>query len=379
LSALHAATFLSVGFYLPFFPLWLQSRGLDPALIGLVVAIPIGVRILATAPLLSLADRSFGARRLLLASHCGQLVGFPLLIVAEGNLAIIVLVAVVAFFQAAVIPGNDLVTTTAVQRYPGLHYGRLRGAGSAAFFVASIAAGYLLGAFGAEVVPVALALTPLVAIVATLAAIPKSLAEIPTAAEIDGPADGKLPTSLWMLLVAAALTQGSHGALYAFGSIYWRSAGFADSAIGYFWATGVIAEIMVFMLLGRAVGRGFGLGLLLVGSGAAAIRFGIMSLAPEMGVTFVLQAMHSLSFGASHLGAMAALTALAPAHAKGRAQGIYASLAAFATAASTLASGPLYEAAGPFVFAAMAPLGGLGFLLTLAAARLLRSQPQRAG
>ena len=104
LGALHAASFVSHGFYLPFFPLWLQSKGLDPALIGLVVAIPIFVRIVATAPLLSLADRSFGARRLLLMSHLGQIVGFPLLLLAQDKATIIGLVGLVSLAQAAVIP-----------------------------------------------------------------------------------------------------------------------------------------------------------------------------------------------------------------------------------------------------------------------------------
>src|SRR3712207_8280789 len=119
LGALHAASFTSHGIYLPFFPLWLESKALSPTLIGLVVAIPIIVRIVATAPLLSLADRSFGARRLLLASHMGQMLGFPLLMLTDSSAAIIALVALVAFAQAAVIPGNDLVSTNAVQRHPG--------------------------------------------------------------------------------------------------------------------------------------------------------------------------------------------------------------------------------------------------------------------
>ncbi|MDF2812864.1 MAG: transporter [Microvirga sp.] len=379
LSALHAASFFSHGFYLPFFPLWLQSKGLDPALIGLVVAIPIIVRILATAPLLSLADRSFGARRLLVISHLGQMIGFPLLFLAQDSLTIIGLVALVSIAQAAVIPGNDLVTTSAVQHYPGLNYGRLRGVGSIAFFVANIVGGYLVGAFGAGVVPLALSLIPALGIAATLLAVPRPLSEIASAAPSEMAASTVLPKVLWIVMIAAALTQGSHGALNAFASIYWQSLGFADAAIGYFWAAGVIAEIIVFMVLGQAVGRGSGLGLLLIGSGASAIRFSIMSLQPDMATTFVLQAMHSLSFGASHLGAMAALTALAPARVRGRAQGIYGSLAALTTATATIASGVIYRESGAAVFAAMAPLGAAGFVLTLVAARMLKNQPQRAG
>ncbi|MGO4572317.1 MFS transporter [Microvirga sp. 2TAF3] len=379
LSALHAASFFSHGFYLPFFPIWLQSKALSPAIIGIVVAIPIIVRIVATAPLLSLADRSFGPRRLLLASHLGQMAGFPLLMLAQDSLTIIGLVALVAIAQAAVIPGNDLVTTAAVQRHPGLNYGRIRGFGSISFFIANIAAGYLVGAFGAGIVLVALTLIPILGIIATLIAVPDGGADIPEKAEDGSPAAKALPKVLWIVMIAAAMIQGSHGALNAFASIYWQSQGFADSVIGYFWAAGVIAEIMVFIFLGKAVGRGSGLGLLMIGASAAVIRFTVLSLHPGTAVTFVLQTMHSLTFGASHLGAMAALTALAPLHARGRAQGIYGSLAALFTAASTIASGVIYKESGAAVFAAMAPLGAIGFILLLAAARMLKTQPQRAG
>jgi PPP family 3-phenylpropionic acid transporter len=120
-------------------------------------------------------------------------------------------------------------------------------------------------------------------------------------------------------------------------------------------------------------------GLILIGSAAAAIRFTILSLHPGLGLTFVLQTMHSLSFAATHIGTMAALTALAPKHARGRAQGIYGSLAALATAISTLVSGMIYKEAGALVFAAMAPLGIAGFILMLIVTRLLKTQPQREG
>jgi len=380
LGALQAASFTSHGMYLPFFPLWLQSKALSPTLIGFVVAIPIVVRILATAPLLSLADRSFGARRLLLASHLGQLVGFPLFLLTDSSLAIIVLVALVAVAQSCIIPGNDLVSTNAIQRDPGLNYGRIRGAGSVAFFVTNIVGGYLVGAFGADVVILALTLIPLLGIAATLIVVPHEVPEpsAPTAST-EGSAAPKLSRILWLVLIAGAVTQGSHGALNAFASIHWRSIGFSDEVIGYFWATGVIAEILIFIVLGRAVGRGSGVDLILIGSAAAVIRFSLMSLQPGTGVMLALQAMHALSFAATHIGTMAALTALAPMQARGRAQGIYGSLAALTTAVSTMLSGLIYSEAGAGVFAAMAPLGAVGVVLALLVLRLQKDQPQRAG
>jgi PPP family 3-phenylpropionic acid transporter len=380
LGALQAASFASHGMYLPFFPLWLQSKALSPTLIGFVVAIPIVVRILATAPLMSLADRSLGARRLLMASHLGQLIGFPLFLLSDSNIAIIALVALVAIAQSCVIPGNDLVSTNAVQKHPGLNYGRIRGAGSVAFFITNIVGGYLVGAFGADVVIVALTLIPILGVAATLMAVPH---DVPETSIADEPrkdqAAPRLSTILWIVLIAGAVTQGSHGALNAFASIYWRSIGFSDEVIGYFWAAGVIAEILVFIFLGRTVGRGSGVGLILIGSAAAAIRFTIMSLQPGVEVMFVLQAMHALSFAATHIGTMAALTALAPMQARGRAQGIYGSLAALTTAVSTVVSGMIYSEMGAGVFAAMAPLGAIGVVLMLVVVRMQRNQPQRAG
>lgn len=379
LGALQAASFVSTGVYLPFFPLWLQSKALPPTVIGIVVAIPIIVRILVSAPLLILADRSFGARRLLLCSHLGQIAGFPLLLMVDSSAAIIAIVALVAVAQAAVIPANDLVVTNAVQRQRGLNYGWIRGGGSVAFFLANIAAGYLVGGFGAGVVIVALTLIPILGISATRSAVPREMPDGQIGADDrQRPASPGLPKVLWLILIAAALTQGTHGALNAFASIHWSSQGFPDYTIGYLWAAGVVAEILVFFMLGQAVGRHSGVGLILVGSAAAAVRFTVMSLNPSLGLTFVLQAMHSLSFGATHLGTMAALAAFAPLHARGRAQGVYGSLAALVMALSTVASGAIYREAGAAVFAAMAPLGAIGFILTLISVRFL-PQPHKAG
>src|SRR5690606_16577490 len=113
---------------------------------------------------------------------------------------------------------------------------------------------------------------------ATVIAVPQEVPETGADAPGGGAAGARFPKALWLLMIAAALTQGCHGALNAFASIHWRALGFSDATIGYFWAAGVIAEILIFMLLGRAVGRGTGAGLILVGAAAAIIRFTAMSL-----------------------------------------------------------------------------------------------------
>jgi PPP family 3-phenylpropionic acid transporter len=380
LSALHAATFTGIGVYLSFFPVWLQSRAMSATTIGLVIAVPILVRIVAAAPLLTLADRRLGPRRLLIGCHGVQIALYPVLFFVENELAITAMVALLAVAQAAVIPGNDLVTTNAIRDGAHLNYGRVRVWGSVAFLSASIAAGYLVDALGPQIILWALALTPLIALVTTMLALPPGAAPVRAlGAPEAAPATVSLPRVLWLVMAGVAATQASHGAIYAFGSIHWRALGFSDTAIGYLWAIGVVAEIGIFYFLGQAVGRKrAALGLIMLGGAAAAVRFATLALDPSLAVTFGLQALHGLTFGATHLGGMAALAAFAPAAARGRAQGLFASASALGMAAATIVSGPVYRAEGSLVFAAMAPLGLIGLLFAVWAARMTAAEGREA-
>ena len=40
LALFYAALFVSIGIQLPFFPLWLEAKGLDAGMIGIVLAAP---------------------------------------------------------------------------------------------------------------------------------------------------------------------------------------------------------------------------------------------------------------------------------------------------------------------------------------------------
>jgi PPP family 3-phenylpropionic acid transporter len=374
LSLLHAASFVGIAIYLSFFPVWLASRGMDAATIGFVLAIPMVVRILVTAPLLGLADRSVGPRRLLLACHLAQVVGYTVLALLANNIAIAVMIALLAIVHAPVMPGNDLVTTNAIRDGAPLNYGRVRVWGSISFLCSSILTGYLVDGIGPQVVVWGLAVTPLLGIAATALALPSRSSTTSAATDRPQPRTA-LPLVLWIVMAAASFTQASHAAIYAFGSIHWRSIGFSDTVIGYLWAVGVLAEIGALVWLGRGVGQGTAaLRLIVIGSAATIVRFLLMAADSGPAATFALQALHGLSFGATHLGAIAALTTLAPDRAQGRAQGLYVATVALTMAVMTIASGPLYRVLGSLTFATMAPLGLIGLALTLVAMRMLASR-----
>jgi PPP family 3-phenylpropionic acid transporter len=380
LAALHAASFGGIGVYVPFFPIWLESRGLPASWIGIVLAVPIIVRILVTAPLMTLADRSVGARRLIAGACFAVSAIYLTLLAVSGPVAIAVLVALMAVAQAPIIPTADLVTIQAIRRDSRLDYGRVRLWGSIAFLIASIGGGYLLEVLPADAVVWFLFSLAVGAMATAWAVVPESApahADLRPESVRSDPAG--IPLALWFVIGAGACTQASHGALYAFGSIHWRDLGFSSATIGLLWAVGVVAEILVFAVLGRSVGRGSALGLLLLGAGAGLIRFAALAADPGLAATFVLQALHGLTFGATHLGTMGALAQLAPEGGRGRAQGVMASAHAFAMASATGLSGLLFRAAGPLVFLAMVPLAAAGLAFALLARRTARAHPQSAG
>src|SRR5207302_3253963 len=93
LALFYAGLFVVVGIQLPFFPVWLQAKGLDPEAIGLVVAAPILVRVVAVPIAARLADRHGALRQVLVASSAGAAVGYTLVGWAEGLPAILASVA----------------------------------------------------------------------------------------------------------------------------------------------------------------------------------------------------------------------------------------------------------------------------------------------
>ena len=72
LGLFYAAYFLFGGIQLPFFPLWLEARGLDAHTIGLVIAVPMHVRIVATPMIAHQADRHRALKATLVLASVGR-------------------------------------------------------------------------------------------------------------------------------------------------------------------------------------------------------------------------------------------------------------------------------------------------------------------
>jgi PPP family 3-phenylpropionic acid transporter len=373
LSLLYAVVFTEIGIAMPFMPVWLDALGLDAAVIGVLLALPIATRIVATAPLMSLLDRGLGPRRLILLGSLALSLTYALMPPAAGIgwpcLAVLVVLNAVA--GAPLVPCIDYLTLAAVRHDARLAYSRIRMAGSVAFLLANLAGGLLLSALGGQLA-VPLLLTGLALSAALVAWRSRSVAGLPQAAE--GAGRPRLPLKLWLCIGAAAAIQASHGAIYGFGSIYWTGQGIPAAWVGSLWATGVLAEIALFagMPALPAAWRS-PVRLLALGGSAAILRaVGMFVLGDRLPALVPLQCLHGLTFGATQLGAMAAVSAYAPDGARGRAQGTLSAVNAGISVVATLVSGLAYRAGGPLAFLLMAPLAAAGLGLAFASGRAAR-------
>lgn len=370
LSLLHALTFLSVGVYIPFFPLWLASRGVSDVAIGVLLTIPIVARVLAASGAAGLGDGRVPPVLLLAGLNLAGALFYAAMAAQSDPWVIGLLMALSATATAGVIPLADMLTTAQVRAGAGIDYGRVRLWGSVSFFAANLLGGVVIARQGAGIVPMAMAACFACAALLALAAPspPRGLSATPPR----GAPRAGFGAAFWWAIAAVACINATHGALYAFGSLHWRNLGYSEEAIGGFWAVGVAAEILLFLVAGGIVARGVaGLFWIGVGGGAAVVRFGVMAVDPGPWTTLALQCLHGLSFGCLHLGAMAVVSALAPDGRRAAAQGRLVAVSAFASAAATLISGPVFQNHGALVFLAMTPLAILGCVFAALAKRNL--------
>jgi MFS transporter, PPP family, 3-phenylpropionic acid transporter len=178
----------------------------------------------------------------------------------------------------------------------------------------------------------------------------------------DGPkADTGSLVELWRigiyrrLLVVAFLVVGSHALNDAFAVIQWRAAGYDSVAVSLLWSEAVLAEVLVFFLLGPWLVARLGLaGSAAVSAIAGCLRWGVMASTTAMPALVVVQAFHGLTFALMHLAAMGVLASCIPGRLAATAQTVYGNCAlGIASATMTLASGYLYGWFGLGAFWAM--------------------------
>jgi len=367
LAIFYAALFAALGVQVPFLPLWLAARGLDASTIGMVLSVPMIVRLLAIPLATRIADGQDALRAVIAIASALAMLGYGVLGLAQGALAVTIAFALASVFYTPLMPLADAYALRGLGAL-GRAYGPVRLWGSAAFIVGSFGAGLVLDVVPARdliwLVGVALVITAAAA--CTLS--PLALREASMAKPSQSARNLLRDPALLAAMAAASLIQASHAVYYGFSALDWAAAGLDGGAIGALWALGVIAEIVLFAMSGRLPVAPTTL--ILFGAAGAVVRWGAMAFDPPAALLAPLQCLHGLSFGATHLGALGFIARTAPAEAGATAQGYLAVALGLAMAAAMAAAGVLYARWGSFAYAAMALVAAAGGIFALAARSL---------
>ncbi|MEJ2377314.1 MAG: MFS transporter [Pseudolabrys sp.] len=350
LAALYAALFMGIGIQMPFFPVWLKARGLDAGMIGVVLAAPLVARLIAIPLVTRQADRRDALRAAIALASAASVVGYGLVGLAPGPAAILVAYALASLAFTPIMP---LAETYALKGLSARSraYGPVRLWGSATFIVGSMTAGFVADHIPARDLIWLIVAASLVTALAVLGLAPlRAAAHAPAAPRRHPLRDPPFIA----VLAAASLIQASHAVYYGFSALQWRAAGLDGTAIAGLWALGVAAEIVLFALQGRLPPFFSPAVLMITGGLGATLRWSIMALDPPAQWLPMVQMLHALSFGATHLGALGFVARHTPPGQGATAQGYLALAIGTTMAAMTGVSGVLYGAFGVRAYAAMA-------------------------
>ncbi|MEO5375778.1 MAG: 3-phenylpropionate MFS transporter [Alphaproteobacteria bacterium] len=361
LSLYYAAAFTVVGINLPFWPVWLESRGLSAAEIGTVLAVALWARIVVNSIAAHIVDRTGFRRGVMVVLAAASLCLYALFPLAEGFWSLCALSALSGGLFAAITPlGDNLSMLIAYAR--GFDYGRIRLWGSLGFIAAAVVGGSLLKLHPPSIILWAMlfGVAATLATCATLPAAPTRGAGGRSAHAYRWLLSQRL---FWLFLGTTSLINASHAVYYGFATLHWRQAGLGSDTIGLLWGEAVVAEVILFAFSGSVVARVGPAGLLLLGAVGSTVRWLVLGTTTWLPALAVEQTLHALTFGATHLGAMHFIARAVPFGVSARAQALYSSVSMGAVfGLAMLASGRLYESWQGEAFLVCAGLAAAGCL-----------------
>lgn len=307
-AALSGSYFAFIGVTNPFLPLWFKDIGLSLFAISLWGGLQSATRVVGPFFWGYLGDAT-GKRVLLMrwASSLALASSVLLLLPAFGTpwpaLLLFALLFFISIQTSALMPMSESALAQAVSQsgaFDAAQYGRVRLFGSLGFMVMVLAAGAWFDVFGIEhFIPAWLLM------MCGIVAASFWLREAPTDVHTH---DAR--ASVWPVLRQRAtqwffattfLQVLAHMGIYVFFSLYCASLGYSKTLIGVLWVTGVVTEIAWFFVQGRWFGRLSLRHWLMLAAGLVALRMAATaSLAHVLWVLLLAQALHAITFAASH-------------------------------------------------------------------------------
>ena len=304
--------FTTVGVVVPYWGLFLQSRGFNPTEIGQLMAIFLLTKLIAPNVWASIADNMTAKKgsslSLLKQAAFVTFILYCLMFLVESFWATAAVMFSFCIFWNASLPQLEAATLNHLQDRRD-KYGQVRLWGSVGFIVMVQSLGLIMDVTGPEAILPAGAIAILSVFFASLLlrkpnkqADEKLVINDPDISQ-DKPIKllSLVNKNVVFLLTLCVFMQVSHAPWHTFFSIYLEGYGYSKSSIGALWSIGVVFEILVFIVGYKLLQRFRLADLLTFTFLIAAIRWVMVASFPESGwLVLITQIMHSVTYGLYH-------------------------------------------------------------------------------
>ncbi|MEJ2407375.1 MAG: MFS transporter [Candidatus Thiodiazotropha sp.] len=345
LSGFYLFYFASLGALVPYWSLYLKSLGFSSLQIGQLMAVLMATKIISPNIWGWIADHTGKRMTVVRWGSLLAIITFCGVFVVKDYWPLALVMLLFSFFWNASLPQFEATTLSHLGR-ESHRYSMIRWWGSIGFILTVAGLGPLLDWLGPAILPPVM-LGLVLAMWGSAMVVPEGRCH----------SAAQQHESLWnilrrpevlALLAVCFLMQASHGPYYTFFTIYMESFGYSRSIIGQFWALGVIAEVVIFLVMSQMVRR-FGLRTLMMWATLlTTLRWMLTGALPEsLSVMLFAQLLHAASFGVFHATAIALFHKFFVGRHQGRGQALYSSLSFGAGGAfGALYSGMAWDSLG---------------------------------
>ena len=369
LSGFYFCYYAIVGTFMPFWNLYLEDQGFTFNEIGLLSSIAIITRFFAPFIWGWIADKS-GKRMLLvrIATWMEACIWFLIFIIPNNFQSIALLMLIFSFFQNAILAQFEGVTLFWLADQREKLYGKVRKWGSIGFIVGVFGIGALLEIIDISMLPILLLCIAFLAFIWSFTI--KEPNNAPKSQTILEPLLPILKNPVvYSFFIIEFVMLFSQAPFYSFYSNYLAHAGFTTSVIGFLWAVGVVAEIIMFAYANIFLTRYSWRILVSICLVITGLRWCVVGIFPNSFVIqFLAQTIHAFSFGLFHMIAMRVIFQYFTMGQQGRGQAIYSTMWGLGVASGSLLAGHYwieYGGSTIFIVAGLSTVFGLFFVKKL--------------
>jgi len=324
LSSFYFFYFATLGGFLPFWSLYLEHLSFNAMEIGELSALMVATKVIAPNLWGWIADHTGKSLRIIRVVSFLAAVIFAGFFHHHSYLWIAMITVGFSFFWNAALPQFEAATLFHLKKEPQ-RYSRIRLWGSIGFIITVLAIGRFIDLYSIEYLPEWI-ISFLIMIWLVSLMIPEVNTSHLQESSIAMLQIIRQPEVI-AFFVVYALLQVSHGPYYVFYSIYLNQFDYSSTTIGFFWALGVAAEVLLFIFMKQILKWLSLRTILLISLVLGIVRWLLIAFFVEyFALMFVAQLLHAASFGSSHIVAIHLVHQYFGDHHQGKGQALYSSL-----------------------------------------------------